>query len=414
MALWKGGLSSPFRCIDSLISRSMGFIYSKAVSVIVVLQGPVWNIIRRASSSKNAIQLSPEEMEDLEIDTWISRVWTYQEMVNNNHVYFTTFDPFDGQVVVPAEPFLNCVGYSAERWKKDTAISTAEYLLRFPNLNNLEDTLLDARLSGYLERSALGIFSNMAARKYDPQYPGNRLLASLGALTQKPSWSAAATLPELAEKVMVICGAINDYSFIYTRDQRDERPGFGWRPSPDQPERNDEKPAHLNPVLNWCSYGEPMGNTQRAHRDLRGLWLDDMIRVHTSEALRPEVKERLEMWLYGGEKNLAHPEKIPSGGFLGPKEKRKSDLTSALFDAFQMMGFTGSPQCQVCESGLFFSAIRMDGRQDLEMYVASSIRWTFGAPGLALWKERDSTKYSAGVFAGELGHLMMAESMLLR
>ena len=86
---------------------------------------------------------------------------------------------------------------------------------------------MDVTLSGYLERSALGVLTNMAARKYDPQCPGNRILVSLGALTQKPSWSPAATLSELAEKVMSTCEEVNDYSSIFTSDERDERTGLG-------------------------------------------------------------------------------------------------------------------------------------------------------------------------------------------
>ncbi|KAG0652602.1 N-acetyltransferase ats1 [Hyphodiscus hymeniophilus] len=327
--------------------ESMGFIYSKAVSVIVVLQGPAWEIVKKAASSNTAMQLSLGEMEDLELDTWISRVWTYQEMVNNNRVYFTTFDPVGQQVIVPYEPLLNCVGYSSARWTKDTETSTAEFQLKFPNLNNLADTLLDATVSGYLERSALGVLSNMSARRYDPQYPGNRLLASLGALTQKPSWSPAAALSELAEKLMSTCEEVNDYSFIYTCDERDERPGLGWRPNPDQPERSDERSAHLIPVLSWTSYGEPFGSTQRAHRDSQGLWLDNMIPLRTSGHLNVKVKQRLEMWLYGGEKDPEHPEQVPGVGFLGRGERGKSDLIPAIFRSIQIVGFTGSAICQV-------------------------------------------------------------------
>ena len=418
MEPWKGELPSVFRSPESLSLKSMGFIYSKAVSVIVILQGPAWEIVRKASSSNTAMQLSPKEMDDLELDTWVSRVWTYQEMVNNSNVYFTTFDPVDAEVVVPYGPLLNCIGYSSERWTKDAQTSTADFQLKFPNLNNLADTLVDATLSGYLERSALGVLSNMAARRYDPQYPGNRLLASLGALTKRPSWSPAATMSELAEKVMATCEEVNDYSFIYTSDGRDESPGLGWRPSPHQTKSKDLKPMHLIPVLNWCSYGEPMGNTQRAHRDSQGLWLDNMIRLHPSESMRAKVQERFETWLYGTGKSRENPEQIPSIGFLGSKEAGKSDLMSAIFKTIQTMGFTGSSKGKVCENGLYFSVVSLECRQDVELFVASSIRWAFGAPGFALWREGDVTKYSAGVFAGDIGQMMghplAAEPLLLR
>jgi hypothetical protein len=332
-------------------------------------------------------------------------------MVNNNNVHFTTFSTVHKQVVVPFEPLLNCIGYSTEKWTKETETPMSEFLQRFPNLNNLADTLLDANLSAYLERSAIGVLSNMGARSFDSHYPGNRLLASLGALTQKASWSPAATLPELSEKVMSTCEEVNDYSFIYTSDRRDETPELRWRPSPHQPESNDHKPLHLIPVLNWCSYGEPLGSTQRAHKDSRGLWLDNMIRLRPAQSMSAKVKQRLETWLYGGEKDPAHPEQSRSVGFLGCGERGKADLVPAMFKAFQLIGFTGSARAQVLENGLFFSVRSLEGPQDLEMFAASSIRWTFGAPGLARWKEGDATEYSAGVLAGDLGQ-MMGEPMV--
>jgi hypothetical protein len=63
----------------------MGFIYGTAVSVIVILQGAAWEIVRKASASNTAMQLSTKEMEDLELDTWISRVWTYQGMFSERN-----------------------------------------------------------------------------------------------------------------------------------------------------------------------------------------------------------------------------------------------------------------------------------------------------------------------------------------
>ena len=142
-----------------------------------------------------------------------------------------------------------------------------------------------------------------------------------------------------------------------------------------------------------------------------------MIRLQPSESLRAKVEEGLEKWLYGSEKDPAHPERIASVVFYGPKERGTSGLKFALFKAFQIIGFTGSFKCQVCENGLFFSVVNSEGRQNVELYAASSLRWKFGAPGLALWKEGDVTKYSAGVFAGDLGQMvgqsMTGESLLI-
>ena len=321
-------------------------------------------------------------------------------MVNNNNVQFTTFLTADEQVVASYEPILDCVGFSSDQWQKKTETPVSEFLLKFPHLNNLSDTLLDARISLYLERSALGVLSNMSARSFDPQYPGNRLLASLGALTRKPSWSPAESLSDLSEKVMSTCETANDYSFIYTIDIRDDKPGSRWRPSPLQPESKDDTPVHLVPVLNWTSYGVPFGETQRGHKDTQGFWLDNMIQLQTSNAINATAVERLEVWLYGRERDPRHPKIHASLGFFGPREKGKSDLSMAMFKAFRLIGFKRSTKCQVCENGLFYSVIDLGGRENVELFATGSIRWAFGAPGLATWKEGDVMKYSAGVFAG--------------
>ena len=209
--------------------ESMGFIYNAAMSVIIALKSSVWKIVQHASATVSPAPLSLSDMQILEDDAWISRVWTYQELVNSRATYFTTpvsEEHPDVQVVVEATQFFDCIGHSLSRYKRDNHVSDGTTVSTFPNLNVLEDTLLDVTLSGYLERPALAIFSNISMRTFDAKYPQNRLLACIGALTKEASWGPpSSSLDELAEKIMCICEAKGDYSFIFTADSRSEERG---------------------------------------------------------------------------------------------------------------------------------------------------------------------------------------------
>src|ERR1700693_75598 len=97
--------TGPTLLADSLISHSMGYIYSSAVSVIIALQGPIWNIIETAAAGQSPSPFPDSDLRALEQDKWISRVWTYQELVNGADTYFTTTNPGVGTPVVQVQRF---------------------------------------------------------------------------------------------------------------------------------------------------------------------------------------------------------------------------------------------------------------------------------------------------------------------
>jgi hypothetical protein len=381
----------------------MGFIYSAAISVIIVLQQSMWEIIESVSSKVSPRPLSYEEMQTLEHDNWISRVWTYQELVNSRDAFFTTLAPGVQGHAILAQRFFNCVGFLGQ-WKRTSGKGQSAFLEEFHNLNTLEDTLADKEMGDYLDRSALRVLSNMALRKFDPQYPQNRLLACLGALTQDASWGPpSTTLAELSEKLMSICESNGDYSFIYTSDIRSHTPGMRWRPSPFQPQSNE--PMHLIPVSNWHSCG-----TQNGHRDVRGFWLDNMVLLKSAEKIDGEAEKCLERFVYGFE-DPQRPGTI-TGGTFRRKDGEDEELSQVMLRFLRMIGFKGDREPQVCETGLFFSQFILNGRDSIEMYAASGIRWMFGSPGLARWKEGGEIMYCAGVFTGTV-KIEVAESLLI-
>jgi hypothetical protein len=353
-----------------------------------------------ASSVHSPDALSQEEMEILEREKWISSVWTYQEVVNCRNIFFTTASPEGNGSVIPAEPFFNCVGFCLDRWKKTTNQPTSKTLSRFSNLNTLEDTLADRQMVGYLEFSALSILSNIAMRRFDPEFPKNRILASLGALHTEVSWGKpSSTLDELAEKFMSICEARNDYSFIFTADERDDTLGLRWRPWAKKFTSTPLKPSHLVPIISFYGWSEPFGETQRGRRDSEGFWLDSMIPLLPATSMSEESREPLDLWLYGS-KDIMPSAVSKNVGFFSWDEKDKEDIAAAMFRALKMIGFTGSHVSLMCESGIFFSQVSLMRKEGVEMFATSTMRWLFGAPGLARWQEEDGMKYSAGIFAG--------------
>ena len=387
----------------------MGWIYSTALSVLIVLQRPIWRIIESVSD-KGKISpraLSYDEMQIIERDMWISRVWTYQELVNGHLIFFTTLEPTITGHAIESEMFFNCVGFSLETWKRASGQGYIAVLETFQNLDTLQDTLVDSKLRDYLDRSAFGVLSNMAMRTFVPAFAQNRLLASLGAISKDVSWGPrSTTLAELAEKLMSICESKGDFSYIYTSDVRDTSPGLGWRPSPSQIAA--DEPMNLVPVANWHTWG-----TQNGHRDLKGLWLDEMVHLKPADRIDDEVEDILQEIMYGSPA-LEQPEKQPdvvNDGFF-PHKKSEEELSSGILRFLRKIKFKGYGEPQVCKQGLFFSQLGLESCESVQIYASSSLRWRFGSPGLATWKENGESRYCAGVSMG-IPKTEVSQSILL-
>ncbi|KAF4620142.1 hypothetical protein G7Y89_g14678 [Cudoniella acicularis] len=374
--------------------ESMGFIYSAAASTIVILQDYTWGVIKAVGDSWRP--MTSEEMQIVEQDGWASRVWTYQELVNSVNTYFTAISPTGRGQFVSAGRLLDCVGISLRKWQQAKDFGISQTLITFPNLNHLSDSLLDWRLAGMIDRSILGVLSNMNSRNFDPDYPGNRILACMGAISQDVSWGPeSSTLAERAEKLMRMCEAKGDYSFIYTSDIRDDIPGKRWRPNPHQPEST--TPVHLLPIATW----HIESNKQQAGRlTSEGLWLDDMVRLELVESISVATTLFLQRFLYGMEET-GKP-RSDGGGIYRGENRPEGTLVEVMLHFLKSIGYEGHHEPQVCERGLFYSQINLSGLKSVELYAASRLAWVFGKPGLARWMEEGSIKYCAGIFVGAL------------
>lgn len=340
-------------------------------------------------------------MKVLEKDEWIKSPWTYQEIVNSDVILFTTLPDLDldmKNIVVDGTPFLDCVGFSLDQWKKKHDKTETDAMAEFSNLNTLSDTLADAQVDGYLDRTVFCVLSNIAQRRYNDQFPKNPLLAALGALTKDVSWgSPAESVSDLAEKVMKMCEMNNDYSFIFTADERDETPGLRWRPNPKQSASDNSKPVHLVPIIKWYSWGEK----QRARKDEQGFWLENMVPLKPSDSMSKAGRDYLLRWIQGSGE-FCGDGCVPARGFSRWKEGEGVVLEQAVLNSLKVIGFTGTDSYQVCENGIFFSQLEVVAREGVEMFAAPSIRWNFGSPGIARWREGEVLTFCAGVFTGDI------------
>lgn len=352
--------------------ESMGFIYSLAAEVIVSLSEHTFPVLEELSRSD---KLSNQNLFKLEQDAWAKSVWTYQEVVNSQMLYFVSSHRAS-EIVIDGSHVLNSIGYSLKQYQDAHQLSELDICRDFPVLDILLDLIADWMMAGYTERSALQVISNLD-RRYSSA-PENYFYSAIGSVTQQPSERYSATVAALADTFMNICEQKNDYSFIYSSAARDQRIGKAWRP-----ER-----GPLRSVLPWHSYG----GAQRGHTDSEGLWLDDMVLLEPSACVASPAKQDILDWLRAARVSLPHSVDIA-----------EDIIAEYLFPCLRTMGFTGTSQYISTEHGLFYLQNSLHSKDDTELLVATNIGWRFGNPGLAKRVTEGKAVYTPGVFVGNIG-----------
>ncbi|KAK4113568.1 hypothetical protein N656DRAFT_844475 [Canariomyces notabilis] len=240
--------------LRSATLESMGFIYSRAAEVIVVLTPqalPVLEQVRRSSSP-----LPRAHLDILEAEDWVTRAWTYQEAVNAHRLAITCADSPPG-VLVDSMRFFSSLGHAL-------SLLTPENRKRYPRLNGFEDLMADCAVAGYLERSALQVMSIMDVRTQT--WPNDHFYAMMGAISTEPARAVERKSP--CEAFMALCERKGDYSFVFSSAGRDERAGMRWRPK-----EEDE----LKPIIKLSSWGERLrGQAFKGYPYKRREALDDV------------------------------------------------------------------------------------------------------------------------------------------
>ncbi|MCJ1470316.1 hypothetical protein MMC07_008961 [Pseudocyphellaria aurata] len=353
----------------------MGYIYSCATEVIIVLGEDTFSVIQKMMRKDF---ISESDLQILERDERVSSVWTYQEIVNGGSVRFVSERHAETQASIGISSFLNALGYGLWRLEDMSSSNPFHALRTFPKLNALENILVDWQTESFTHRSALNVFSSMSSKRNAD--PANYFYAILGVLTQSPqqlTWVGQ----NLAEKVMAICERKNDFSFIYTAAARDTDPRQRWRPhAAPVPADGAVMPAVLRPIFAWHYWGE----AQNGHYDATGFWLHGMTIMHPAPSVEDDGRKTIFKWLHQPE--LQHVDDAVLG--------------SAAHAAICSVGFEGAAAPIMTTEGLIFAmgAVRKD--DIARVLVSNQIRAAMGAPGLVQIGDGDKKQYEPCIFIG--------------
>ncbi len=348
---------------------SMGLIYSLAAEVICVLSPAAWPTIEQMSKSD---RIDEAAIEAVEKDEWVSRAWTYQEVVNARLISFTCTAPDDHSAtsegrsygLIAGDHFLNCIGYTLSRLPG----SELQKFQKFPGLDAFQELLADWSVACYQNRSALQVLTNMDTRSQER--PEDRYYAMIGAISEVPPSLSA--VGNACEEFMAICEAKGDYSFIFTATERETEEGRRWRP------RSTDK---LQSLMPWHLWGE----SQPGHRDIEKgtLCLDQMVELQAGQPSDGAL-QHIHVWLPA----LQEPE----DGKLPPEE--------SIFKCLKKMGFKGVSGCLLTENGFFFPLKPIAHSGTVNIMVSVALRWRIGAPGLACERHGQDVVYTPGAFIG--------------
>ncbi|KAK0705682.1 hypothetical protein B0H67DRAFT_594739 [Lasiosphaeris hirsuta] len=330
--------------------QSMGFIYSRAAEVIVVLTSAALPVLRQALLSS---ALSQSHLDILEAEDWVTRAWTYQEAVNAHRLRITC-DGSPPDTAVDSMPFFNALGRAL------VSLAPTERA-RYPRLNAFEELMADCAVAGYLERSALQVMAMMDERTQT--VPEDHFYAMMGAISTEPARAVEGVSP--CEAFMRLCERKGDYSFLFSSEGREEREEMRWRP----------REGGL----------KPGGEVKRGC-----LVLENVVMLQLASP-GEDVMAFIERWLAGFKPYGSWPH-------LEPEQ--------AAFEALRALGFSGSSEYLGAECGLVFPHDPVPrSAKNVEILVAVEIMWTLGAPALVRYRDNAGSgvlSYVPGVFFGKI------------
>ena len=361
-AVWIDAFSVPPDDPDrSDCIRSMGRIYRAATTVVVVMSPAVAPIVDLVAANGD---VGESALYALETDEWVSRAWTYQELVNGEDVVFISeTDPEDA---ISARRLFDAVGKALEHFRTSHDLDPWKLRELNPRLDALESLIADWESSNFIERSAFQILSAMVNRhSYEPS---ERFYAMIGALTTDRPSPADLQLPA-GEYFMQLCERKGDFSFIYSSG---ERGSPSWRPTPDG----------LRPVMPWHT----VGDRQEGQRNGTDLRLD-----HMSVVDRGDVDERGVQFV----RDAAHALGID-------RDLARAEIPAAVLRSLRRGGFEGQGDHVEVECGYVFPDRSLPPLRNVHFAIANDISWAFGSPALVITDTDDGVArvVGAAVFVG--------------
>ena len=364
-ALWIDAFCIPHDEPDrSECLNRIGAIYSHATCVIAVLSKQCFETFRQVGESG---RMEESSLAILEKDDWVSRVWTYQELVNNPRVHFVSESGGDE---VDAEELLNRMGQAIQEFQAEHGCDGFEFRSWYPKVDSLEDVIVDWKISGYLERTAYQVMSCMHGR--EATHWKDRFFAMIGAIGSSSGIEARDAVADPMEHFMRICEEKGDFSFIYSLTARSSEFGKGWRPVVGD---------RLEPMFAWHSFGDGQsGVIYPNHLELNGMWCLE------TGSTAPVAKEFIVKWL--------------NDDSLGSE----SDISVVVLARLRAAGFAGCGDFLETEGGYMFLDTPIEHKDTALVAVATGVRMVHGCPGLIL-RRTESDIYSCsgvGLFVGQV------------
>lgn len=367
-ALWVDALCVPARGLERTIClRNMGAIYAGAQRVVVVLSeagAALVELIHQEQPVDEATLLAFEK------DPWVTRAWTYQEVVNSRALSFVV--ETGGDVFVKGHDLLREVNEAISTYKKTRGYDMFDIRERHPRLDSIEDLLVDWMIADYQGRSAYQAMSDLARRSAERHE--DRYFALLGAISSAVLDDRDAAELEPAEQFMRVCESKGDFSFIYSTAQRSTVPGQSWRPA---------SPDAAHPVLPWHSLG---GSGQPGYLHPTHLRLDGMCR------------------LVPGPIDAAASADISAWHDRGRKRSSAGSVPEVVLGCLRQAGFSGCGTWIELQNGYFFPQWMPDAFEDAVVLIATKITWIQGAPGLLVREAENGMRHcgAVGVFVGKV------------
>jgi len=358
-ALWIDAFCVPFDELarSTCLSR-MGEIYSQASEVVVVLSETCSSMLAQIRDSS---QVDLESLLNFERDDWVSRVWTYQELVNSNKV---TIAAEGSDSWAEADDVLRTVSYAILDYRKALGYNPFEFRSLHPRLDDLESLIVDWKIGPYLKRSAYQVMSGMDQRH--AARPEEYYSAMVGAIGGSPPDGKLLQLAHPADYFMRICETKGDYSFIYNTGPRSTALGKGWRPEPAD---------RLKAIFSWASYGDGQpGRVHPTHIQLDGMW-----RV-TRGPISPTAKKYVGDWLQR----------------FDPRSSSE-DTPVHMLRLLRLAGFSGCDHYLEMEHGYLFPQLPLTQLDGVFAAVSVGVRMPFGAPGLLLRQNGPDSHFCCGV-----------------
>ena len=343
--------------------RSMGAIYSAAARVVVVLTASCAELLEQIHLER---QIDPASILVLEHEDWVSRAWTYQEIVNSRSAQFLA----EGSVgaSVSGNDLLRVTTSAISDYKKQKGLSSFRFRSLFPRLDAFESLIADYMTADFLERSAIQVMAAIDRRS--SERAEDYFNAMIGAITtESPALADLSLHP--AEYFMRICEAKGDYSFIYSTAPRDEAPGRGWRPVA----------GRMPVVVTWYGHSE----RQTACQHPTHLQLNNMCQMLPG-SIDSDGRSLIDWWLETDTSTCS-----------------SGEVAALILERLREAGFTGCGEHLELEHGYFFPQAPLVHRREV-VAVSAEVAWIHGAPALVLSGDETGMRrfVGVGVFVGRV------------